>query len=137
MLVGAAQRMQSQVRIEQGVLRGFGESGIHKFFGVPYATAPVGRLRWRPPLAPAGWDGVREARRFGPACVQTVGAAFDLRVAEQSEDCPYLNVWTRTLDPDARQPVPTVFNPRIRRSSVWPSGSAMLSVRMPKASRQC
>jgi carboxylesterase type B len=94
--------MQSQVRIQQGMLRGFGESGIHKFFGVPYAMAPIGRLRWRPPLAPPGWDGVREATRFGPTCVQTVGAAFDLRVAEQSEDCLYLNVWTRTLDVDAR-----------------------------------
>ena len=97
--------MQSQVRIGQGVLRGFSASGIHKFFGVPYAMAPVGRLRWRPPVAPAGWDGVRETRLFGPACVQTVGAAFDLRVAEQSEDCLYLNVWTQTLDADARQPV--------------------------------
>src|SRR3977135_751298 len=102
---GAAQRMPSQVRIEQGVLRGFSESGIHKFFGVPYDPAPISRLRRRPPLAPPGGDGVREARRFGPACVQTVGAAFDLRVAEQSEDCLYLNVWTRTLDADARQPV--------------------------------
>src|SRR3982074_3846663 len=94
---GAAQRMPSQVRIEQGVLRGFSESAIHKFFGVPYATAPIGRLRWRPPLAPPGWDGVREARRFGPACAPTGGAAFGLRGAGQSEDWPHPKRGTRDL----------------------------------------
>jgi para-nitrobenzyl esterase len=47
--------MQSQVRIQQGIFVASVESGIHEFFGVPYATAPLGRLRWRPPLAPPGW----------------------------------------------------------------------------------
>jgi para-nitrobenzyl esterase len=48
---------------------------------------------------------VRAAKQFSPACVQTVGAVFDLRVANQSEDCLYLNVWTSTLDSLALQPV--------------------------------
>jgi para-nitrobenzyl esterase len=48
---------------------------------------------------------VRTAQRFSPAAVQTVGAAFDLRTTEQSEDCLYLNIWTWTLDAAQRQPV--------------------------------
>ena len=39
--------MPSQVRIEQGVLRGFSESGIHKFFG----TRDVEKLRNVPTAA--------------------------------------------------------------------------------------
>jgi para-nitrobenzyl esterase len=97
--------MQSQVRIQQGVLDGFNQFGIHKFFGMPYAAPPIGNLRWRAPVPPSAWNGVREARHFGPACVQTVGAAFDMRVAEQSEDCLYLNVWTRSLARSPPQPV--------------------------------
>jgi para-nitrobenzyl esterase len=95
----------TQVRVRQGMLQGSTAAGVHRFFGVPYAEPPVGEWRWRPPQAPHSWSGVRAARRFAAAAVQTVGAAFDLRTTEQSEDCLYLNVWTRTLQASARQPV--------------------------------
>ena len=95
----------SCVEVEQGLLEGFSEGGIHKFYGTPYAAPPVGDLRWRPPAAPACWDGKRTAKRFGAACMQTVGAAFDMRTQEQSEDCLYLNVWSRELDSALCQPV--------------------------------
>jgi len=51
------------------------------------------------------WDGVRPANRFGPIAIQTAGACFNLRETQQSEDCLSLNVWTASLDRDARQPV--------------------------------
>jgi para-nitrobenzyl esterase len=41
---------------------------------------------------------------FGNAAIQTVDTDVDLG-AQQSEDCLYLNVWSATLDPQARQPV--------------------------------
>lgn len=37
--------------------------------------------------------------------MQTVGASFDLRVAERSEDCLYLNVWTASTDEGRNAPV--------------------------------
>jgi Carboxylesterase family len=47
---------------------------------------------------------VRDARYFGNAAIQTVDSGVDLG-ARQSEDCLYLNIWSATLDPQARQPV--------------------------------
>ena len=97
--------MQPIVRTSQGLIEGFAEEGIFKFLGVPYAQPPVGELRWRPPAPAAGWAGVRPASEFGPICPQTAGAVFTTRAARQSEDCLYLNVWTRTLDSQALHPV--------------------------------
>ncbi|MBV9454476.1 MAG: carboxylesterase family protein [Rubrobacter sp.] len=35
------------------------------FKGIPYATPPIGDLRWQPPQSPASWQGVRKADTFG------------------------------------------------------------------------
>ncbi len=97
--------MDPIVRTKQGPTEGLSEGGIFKFLGVPYAQPPVGELRWRPPVPVAQWAGVRKAQDFGPICPQTAGAVFKTRAKSQSEDCLYLNVWTHSLDTQARQPV--------------------------------
>lgn len=89
--------MASTVRTKQGITEGFSEGGIFKCLGVPYAEPPVGERRWRPPVSVAEWAGVRKAQNFGPICPQTAGAVFKTRAKSQSEDCLYLNVWTRLL----------------------------------------
>jgi para-nitrobenzyl esterase len=99
------------VSTSQGRLRGTWRSDLWSFSGVPYACAPVGPLRWRPPLPPEPWDGIRDASTFGPIAPQSVAVAgvtspSDPDAAEpQSEDCLFLNVWTPALDLDARRPV--------------------------------
>lgn len=94
----------NQVRVDQGILEGNQRSGVFRFRGIPFAAPPVGERRWAAPQPPAAWDGVRDATQFGKAAIQTVDTGVDLG-AQPSEDCLYLNVWTASPDPQARQPV--------------------------------
>lgn len=64
---------------------------VNAFKGIPYAAAPVGPLRWRPPQAVTPWTGIRPALNFGDDFPQAPNPW--LRAAAQSEDCLSLNVW--------------------------------------------
>jgi para-nitrobenzyl esterase len=91
------------VHVEDGDLAGATARGIESFKGVPFAAPPVGKLRWHAPQAPVAWPGVREATRYGPACMQG-GDAWPLGTPTQaqSEDCLSLNVWRPAgVAPDA------------------------------------
>ena len=85
------------VHVASGVLQGQRADGIAVFEGVPYAAAPVGPLRWRPPVPAPAWSDVRDAAGFGPACPQPVSADgapnLGLYAGPTSEDCLTLNVW--------------------------------------------
>ncbi len=94
----------NQVRVDQGILEGNQRNGVFRFRGIPFAAPPVGERRWAAPQPPTAWDGVRDATQFGNAAIQTVDTGVDLG-AQPSEACLYLNVWTASLDPQARQPV--------------------------------
>ena len=89
----------------QGIVEGFVEGGVSKFLGMPFAAPPVGNLRWRSPAPLPTWEGVREAKAFGPAPFQTIAIPMPLRSKGISEDCLYLNVWTTSTELGAKQPV--------------------------------
>ena len=54
------------VNTQYGPVRGRTESGVSRFFGIPYAAAPVGDLRFCAPQPHAGWDELRDAGELGP-----------------------------------------------------------------------
>ena len=84
------------VATQQGSFEGALENGVYGFKGIPYAEAPLGPLRWRPPLPAPAHSGVRKALAFGPVCPQSeVSGPAD-------EDCLSLNVWSPGLDAAAR-----------------------------------
>jgi para-nitrobenzyl esterase len=100
------------VRIESGELQGVAEpGGVTAFKGIPYAAAPVGELRWRPPQPQARWEGVRKADHFCSPCGQPVTGNFGPYTKEfliegsPSEDCLFLNVWTAASSRSERRPV--------------------------------
>jgi para-nitrobenzyl esterase len=80
-----------------GLLEGTAEDSLNVFKGIPYATPPVGALRWKPPVPMAAWKGTRKATEFGPACVQpkpTLSNIYEGPPMPMSEDCLSLNVWS-------------------------------------------
>jgi para-nitrobenzyl esterase len=85
-----------------GRVRGRREDGIVKFLGVPYATPPLGELRFKAPKPPRKWSGVRDAVSFPAPAFQAsgneMGPAGNGRMPAPSEDCLYLNVWTPAAD---------------------------------------
>ncbi|RIA46983.1 carboxylesterase type B [Hephaestia caeni] len=84
------------VHAPAGTVSGETRGGIRVFKGLPYARPPVGDARWKPPAPPAPWQGVRDARSFGPACVQPKsrpGSIYAEDYPAMSEDCLTLNVW--------------------------------------------
>lgn len=77
-----------------GDLRGF-EASEHtwQFLGIPYARPPLGDLRWRPPVAPQPWAGIREAVDWADQSAQDP-ALEKVNKGGMSEDSLYLNVTT-------------------------------------------
>ena len=84
---------------------------VEIYAGIPYAKAPVGELRWRPPQDPEPWDGVLECDSFAPMSMQVTNLPIydslvriigyhDYRISLKdnyippvSEDSLYLNIW--------------------------------------------
>lgn len=78
--------------------------GVTSFKGLPYAAAPVGPLRWRPPAPVVAWRDVRSSDHFAPDCMQKPSPTSSPATRPRSEDCLYLNVWS-AAPRAARQPV--------------------------------
>ena len=70
-------------------------SGVKAYLGIPYAKPPTQDLRWKPPQA-IHWNGVWNADRKGPECIQVL-RPHDINhyfgEEPSGEDCLNLNVW--------------------------------------------
>lgn len=104
--------MPIKTRVQQGWIEGNfdTQTGIKKYFGIPFAQAPVGDLRWKVPQPLGPWEGVKITKKFGPRPVQAiVFGDMHSRSAGMSEDCLYLNVWTPAKRNDKNLPVLVYF----------------------------
>jgi para-nitrobenzyl esterase len=107
------------VHLASGELRGKLQDNIAVFLGIPFASPPVGSLRWRPPQPVGAWIGIRDSTKPSHPCIQPVagddtfleplaaayGAKYTRQPVDPSEDCLYLNVWSAQLQPAAHLPV--------------------------------
>jgi para-nitrobenzyl esterase len=89
-----------------GPVAGRKQESIVVFRGIPYAAAPVGPLRFRPPAAPKPWKTVRPAWIRTAACPQIRNKIDVMEDGEDlmDEDCLTVNVWTPGTD-SAHRPV--------------------------------
>jgi para-nitrobenzyl esterase len=108
MVIGVHAIAAEVVRTEGGALRGVAGDGIEKYLGIPYAAPPTGDLRWKPPQAPARWQGTRDAGAFGGTCPQTT-AVGEFGAPSTTEDCLYLNVFAPTSRASSGKKLPVMF----------------------------
>src|ERR1700741_2858022 len=88
---------------ESGVVTGSTINGVNEFLGIPYAAAPIGSRRWKPPTHYGLFPGfVFQATQFGGACTQPGGIG--------SENFLFLNVYTpaREFDDTERCGLPVM-----------------------------
>jgi len=107
---------KSVVSTTSGLIQGK-YSQDHKsilFAGVPYASPPVGNLRWKAPQPAISWDNVLDCTNFsawGPQNETTeeyldpaftpYGPEFAMSKNDKtSENCLYLNIWTPSENPN-------------------------------------
>jgi para-nitrobenzyl esterase len=86
------------IDVTGGTIRGIEQGGIARFLGIPYAAAPFGERRLKPPAPVTPWDGIREATEYGPTAPKgdyppQYRALFPEQVIP-GDECLNLNVWT-------------------------------------------
>ena len=106
--VSASKAATVQVSTPLGSLRGFENSSVITFLGVPYALPPTGERRFQPPQPPAPWDGTLDATRNGPVCYQEpLPLNVQNYLVNQSENCLTLDIFVdgNEIKPDSKMPV--------------------------------
>jgi hypothetical protein len=85
-------RSGNTVATDKGVVTGLEKGGVRQFLGIPYALAPVGRMRWMPP-EPA------EARSGPRVC----SSPLSIVVISLTPAAPSLTLqlWAESADPAA------------------------------------
>ncbi|MDO4453189.1 MAG: carboxylesterase family protein [Eubacteriales bacterium] len=109
----AAAKTQPVVEVEGGKLIGFTRDDTYCFWGVDYAYAD----RFEQPQKVEPWEGYQFAQSYGTISYipdQTAVGADEFvwphRYWTQSDHCQNLNIWTQSLDPEAKKPVIVFFH---------------------------
>ncbi len=98
----------AEVDTAAGRVRGMIRNGVYTYYGIKYADAK----RFEEPKPPAGWDGVFDALVPGPICPSPADNLMPgpnilsmPLYSPSREGCQYLQLWTPTIDPQAKKPV--------------------------------
>lgn len=103
-VVGAIDSDPVVITTTSGTVRGrkvdTADGEVYQYLGIPYAQAPIGKLRFRPPKELVSTNSQRfDATRFGPACYQpphlteVISPLLRTKGITIDEDCLNLNVY--------------------------------------------
>ncbi|CAH2230331.1 jg12314 [Pararge aegeria aegeria] len=83
------------VTLDQGPVKGYmaPEGDVYVFYGIPYATAPTGTQKFRPPLPPPSWTETIEAVETNIICPQNLALRNYTGDIKMQEDCLIANVY--------------------------------------------
>ncbi|MBC7982994.1 MAG: carboxylesterase/lipase family protein [Candidatus Obscuribacterales bacterium] len=107
------------VETQYGKVRGVEWQGIKTFKGVRYGASTAGKNRFMPPKPPAPWTGVFDAFDYGQIAPQAPTdrrshysglILWDRQPGGIGEDCLVLNVWTPSINDNAKRAVLVVFH---------------------------
>lgn len=110
------------VKTKKGRIAGIKKEGVYLFRGIKYADAE----RFHMPEETEAWEGVKEAVTYGYACPEMVtpiaqdGFLIPHYYVPQDENCQYLNIWTPSVDENAKKPVMVWMH-----GGGWTTGSAV------------
>jgi para-nitrobenzyl esterase len=111
--------MFPMVETKYGKVRGVDWNGIKTFKGIHYGASTAGKNRYMPPKPPESWTGVVDAFDYGNIAPQTPtdrrshysGMIFwDRQPGGIGEDCLVLNVWTPSINDNAKRAVLVVYH---------------------------
>jgi para-nitrobenzyl esterase len=97
------------VTVTGGQIKGATQDGVLIYKGIPYAAAPVGNLRWKPPQPVVPWSGVRDATKWAPVAPQGYTDSMTER-GGIAEDCLHLNIVTPAKRVNDNLPVMVFFH---------------------------
>ncbi|XP_021945100.1 venom carboxylesterase-6 [Folsomia candida] len=113
------------VEIENGFIKGVirysdgGRRPYKAFYKIPYASPPIGDLRFEPPVPAQNWSDVKGGSYYGSQCIQTdiiwSGLSFG------SEDCLFCNVFVPLTVRPSSTPLPVMV---YIHGGYWHVGSA-------------
>ena len=106
----------SVVTTASGKVRGRVVDGVYTFKGIPYGAPTGGANRFLPPQPAESWTGVRDAFEYGHYAPQShrqrgvkqleyFGILRAPSSVTPSEDCLYLNVWSKGVNDGSKRPV--------------------------------
>lgn len=99
------------VNTARGMLKGYTSDDVNIFLGIKYANAK----RWQMPEPVKPWKGVKAAYGYGfgsPSGSHLPGdeTMMPLRFWPENENCQFLNVWTKSVEPGVKRPVMVWFH---------------------------
>ncbi len=112
-------RLFPVVETQYGKIRGLNHQGVKTFKGIRYGASTGGKNRFMPPQPVKPWAGVIDALEYGQISPQTPAdrrmdytnlIAWHRQPGGIGEDCLSLNVWTRSVNDNAKRAVTVVLH---------------------------